>query len=182
MYALELFRSVFSRIRTEYEPEQLQIRKLFIYWRSRLDWIWIHTSRLNIASSWYIPLQSNFFLELFRIFKYTNKHGDLSLKVSIGYPVLYLQKLFTCRKLSVVLIVLSRNMSSAMFYEKIVLQGTSSPNFFCDVSSLTVIVFCLLKELSGKPLLRLSYEGNCKHRFKHGTIIRTGITCKESVL
>ena len=49
------------------------------------------------------------------------KHLDLSCKINIGYPVLYLQKLFICRKFSVVL---------KCFMKKIVLRGTSSRNFF----------------------------------------------------
>ena len=71
-------------------------------------------------------------------------------------------------------------MPGEMFYEKNRIARHIFPElFFYNVSSITVIVFCLLKDLRGKPFLwLLSYEGRCKH----GTIIRTGKKCKKIVL
>ena len=108
------------------------------------------------------------------------KHLDLSCKINIGYPVLYLQKLFICRKFSVVLsCFITKYAWWNVLWKKSYCEAHLPGTFFYNVSSITVIVFCLLKDLRGKPFLwLLSYEGTCKH----GTIIRTGKKCKKIVL
>ena len=100
------------------------------------------------------------------------KHLDLSCKINIGYPVLYLQKRFIYRKFSVVLsCFITKYAWWNVLWKNRIARHIFPELFFYNVSSITVIVFCLLKDLRRKPFLwLLSYEGTCKH----GTIIRTG--------